>query len=552
VNLPSSWGPTTDTRTLGDIVAHGAKQWPDRQALVIDRVPITYAQAHDRSNRTAAALHALGVRHGDRVALLVENCVEIVDVWFACGTTGAIEVALNTAYRGDYLRHQLLNCLPRVLVVAAEYVQRLPDLELDGLSAVLIRGESDGLPERLLGAPVLPVTHLLTGDPETLPPAEVTYADPLMIVYTGGTTGPSKGVVLPHRSIINAADTSFRNRGGAEGEVIYSPLPLFHLNAHMITVLGPMLHGGTGVLDQRFSVSGFWDRIDEVKPDQIAILGAMLTMVWNLPPRDDDDQHGLRVLIGAPITAEMRPAWEKRYGLKVSQGFGLTECTPIASTPIWVESPPGSSGLPVQTVEVRLFDETDHQVAVGEVGEICVRPRQPAVMFSEYYRDPAATQAVWRNGWFHTGDLGRLDQAGFLWFHDRKKDYLRKRGENVSSFEVERTVRGYPGVADVAAIGVPSELSEDDCLVAVVAAPDAQIDPLELVKYCVANMPFFAVPRYVRLVEELPKSPVGKILKYVLREQGTHGDVFDLESEGLRVNREGLVPVIAPNPGERG
>ncbi|GAA0616409.1 ATP-dependent acyl-CoA ligase [Sporichthya brevicatena] len=537
----SSWGPVTDTRTLGDVVVSGAKQWPDHPALVIDRVPITYAEADDRSNRTAAALHALGVRHGDRVALLVENCIEIADVWFACGKTGAIEVALNTAYRGDYLRHQLLNCLPRVLVIAAEYVDRLPDLELEGLAAVLVRGSLDGLPETLLGAPVLPVTHLLDGDPETLPSAEVSYADPLMIVYTGGTTGPSKGVVLPHRAVINAADTSFRNRGGREGDVVYSPLPLFHLNAHMVTVLGPMLHGGTGVLDQRFSVSQFWDRVDEVGADHIAILGAMLTMVWNLPPSARDAQHGVRVLIGAPISADMREQWESRYDLKVSQGFALTECTPICSRPIWLDSPPGSSGIPVESVEVRLFDDSDHEVPVGSVGEVCVRPRQPSVMFTEYFRNPEATLAVWRNGWFHTGDLGRFDENGFFYFEDRKKDYLRRRGENVSSFEVERTVRGFGGIADVAAIGVPSEFTEDDCLVAVVPAPGVTIEPFELIRYCARNMPFFAVPRYVRLVEELPKSPVGKILKYVLREQGTTG-AFDLEAHGYRVNREGLVP----------
>ena len=529
----SGWGPTTDTRTLGDVVVHGAKQWPDKQALIIDREPVTYAEVHDRSNRTAAALHALGVRKGDRVALLVENCIEIADVWFACGKTGAIEVALNTAYRGDYLRHQLLNSLPRVFVVAAEYVERLPDLELEGLSAVLVRGSLDGLPDRLLGAPVLPVEDLLTGDPDTLPPAEVSYADPLMIVYTGGTTGPSKGVVLPHRSLINAADTSFRNRGGKEGEVIYSPLPLFHLNAHMITVLGPMLHGGTGVLDQRFSVSGFWDRIDEVKPDQIAILGAMLTMVWNLPPSENDDKHGLRVLIGAPITAEMRPAWEKRYGLKVSQGFGLTECTPIASTPIWVEFParvlraagrhrrgPACSTRPT----TRCRPEWSAR-------SVCGRGSRPSCSASTSATRPPR----WRSG--ATGGSTPATSAAATrpascGSDDRKKDYLRKRGENVSSFEVERTVRGFPGVADVAAVGVPSELHEDDCLVAVVPAPGVAIDPLDLVKYCVANMPFFAVPRYVRLVDELPKSPVGKILKYVLREQGTDGDVFDLESEG--------------------
>jgi len=366
-----------------------------------------------------------------------------------------------------------------------------------------------------------------------------------MIVYTSGTTGPSKGVVAPHRYIINAASGSFLRRGGEEGDVVYSPLPLYHLNAHIITILGPYLHGGTGVLDRHFSVSRFWERVDAYGANHIAILGAQLQLVWDLPVDPRDGQRGLKVLIGAPISAEMAPKWQQRYGLKTSQGYALTEAVPVTSAPA-AEAPPGSSGRPLDEFEVRLFDDTDEVVPTGDVGEICIRPREPFIMFSGYWRDPQATVDVWRNGWFHTGDLGRFDADGYLYFVDRKKDYLRRGGENVSSFEVERALSAHPDVSQVAAFGVPSELSEEDCMVVLAPMAGREPDPWDLVRFCIDNMPFYAVPRYIRVVDELPHTPTGKVEKYRLRKQAVVTGTFDLHAEGYRVSRKGLVPLDAP------
>lgn len=543
-----SWRPAGDRRTLGDVVREGALRWGDRTAFVVDDVAVSYGEADRRSNAVANALLVLGARRGDRVAMLMENCVELIDVWFACGKLGAIEVPINTAYRGEYLRHQLANCDPVALVVDARYLERIPaDLRLPSLKTLYVRDTPERTqPAGGLGVPVRDIAELLAGDDAAPmlddPPR---YSDPLSIVYTGGTTGPSKGVVISHRYMINAAEVTFAWRGGREGDIVYSPLPLYHFNAHIITILGPFLHGGSGALDQHFSASRFWERVERFGANQIAILGSQITMVENQPPDERDGLHGVRVLIGAPITQEMRERWKARYHIAMSQGFALTEACPITSTPSWESSPPGSSGRPFPTVEVRLFDDDDEEVPTGEAGEICVRPREPFVMFSGYWRDPEATARAWRNGWFHTGDLGRFDDGGFLSFVDRKKDYIRRRGENVSSFEVERTVSGFPGVGEVACTGVPSRFTEDDCMVTIVPKAGATIEPLELIRYCVENMPFFAVPRFVRIVEELPRSPVGKILKYVIREAGVPPGAFDLEAEGYRVNRTGLVPIGA-------
>lgn len=542
----ADWRSPSDRRTLGDVIEQCAADFGDRTAYVVDGTPVTFRESEHRSATVAAALHRHGVRHGDRVALLVENCVDLVDVFFACGRMGAIEVAINTANRGDFLRHQLENSDPTVLVVDDHYLDRIPvDAVLPSLRAVLVRTTGLGAtaaPD--LAVPTLPVRSLYEEPGELPEPSSpVRFSDPLSIVYTSGTSGPSKGVVISHHYMISAASVTFLNRGGAPGDVVYSPLPLYHLNAHIITLLGPYMHGGTGVLDRHFSVSRFWDRVDEVGANHLAILGAQLHLVWNLPPDPRDGQRNLKVLVGAPIPPEMRPKWEQRYGLKTSQGFALSEACPITSSPAGADTPPGSSGQPVATVEVRLLDDDDVEVPEGEVGEICVRPREPFIIFSGYWRNPEATAAAWRNGWFHTGDLGRFDERRFLTFVDRKKDYLRRRGENVSSFEVERALLAHPAVGEAAAVGVPSELSEDDCLVLVAPRPGVTLDPWDLVHHCVENMPFFAVPRYFAIMDELPKTPTGKVEKYRLRSAGVPDGAFDLEAAGYRVNRSGLVRV---------
>jgi len=541
--MGADWRAPADRRTLGDVIEQCAADHADRTAYVIDETPVTFAESEQRSARVANALHSLGVRPGDRVALLVENCAELVDVFFACGRLGAIEVAVNTANRGQFLRHQLDNSDPTVLVVDDNYLDRLPtDAVMPNLRALLVRTTGiEPTPAPDLGVPVLPAATLQDAEP-TIPALDRRphFGDPLSIVYTSGTSGPSKGVVISHRYMINAASVTFTNRGGEAGDVVYSPLPLYHLNAHIITLLGPYMHGATGVLDRHFSVSRFWQRVDEVGANHLAILGAQLQLVWNLPPDPKDGQRNLKVLVGAPISQEMRPRWEERYGLKTSQGFALSEACPICSSPAGADTPPGSSGQPVDTVEVRLFNDDDVEVPTGTVGEICVRPREPFIIFSGYWRDPVATTEAWRNGWFHTGDLGRFDDAGFLTFVDRKKDYLRRRGENVSSFEVERALLAHEAVGEAAAVGVPSELTEDDCLVVVAPRAGMTVDPWDLVHHSVANMPFFAVPRYYAIVDELPKTPTGKVEKYRLRQDGVPAGAFDLEAQGYRVNRTGL------------
>jgi crotonobetaine/carnitine-CoA ligase len=252
----------------------------------------------------------------------------------------------------------------------------------------------------------------------------------------------------------------------------------------------------------------------------------MILMLWNLPEKADDPE--LKFLAGAPIPAELHRRIEERYGCRIVTMYGLTEAFPLAVWGIGDEGVPGSAGRTSRLFDVRIFDDHDAEVAPGEPGEIVCRPCAPQVMFKGYHHNPAATVAHWRNGWFHTGDLGRIDDNGFLFFVDRKKDAMRRRGENISSFEVEQSVLKHPGVVDVAAHAVPSEFGEDDVKIVVVCG--RAVTPQELYEHCLERMPRFAVPRYIEIVDDLPRNAVGRVLKYVLRERGVTANTWDREA----------------------
>jgi crotonobetaine/carnitine-CoA ligase len=275
----------------------------------------------------------------------------------------------------------------------------------------------------------------------------------------------------------------------------------------------------TGALDNRFSPSNFWDRVRHFEADQSVLLGSMNTMLWNRPEQADDADNPLRVATVAPMPPSIHRAFEERFGLTVLQLYAQSEAYPLTIAPASAPAPPGYSGKTNPLFTIKLFDEQDAEVAVGEVGEVCVRPNAPHVMFEGYFNDPAGTAAVWRDGWMHTGDLGRFDDEGYFAFVDRKKDYLRRRGENISSFEVERAASLCPGVAEVAIVAAPSEVSEDDVAACVILTPDAgEFDCAKFLDHCADNMPYFAVPRYVWVLPDLPRNPVGRVQKYKLRE----------------------------------
>jgi len=520
--------------TVLDALAQRLARDPDGPYLDFEGTTLTAREADVASNRVAHALAGLGVRRGDRVATLLENGPEQVLSFFGALKLGAIQVPINTAYKGEFLRHQLVDSGARVVVVQGDLAARVaavdpppPDLE-----AVVAVGPPDA---PISGVPVHDWATLLDRTPAPAPAVRVGPADLACFIYTAGTTGPSKGCMLSHHYIVCLADQISRAWQRRPDDVVLTPLPLFHFNAISVCVVGTLLSGGSASIARRFSVSRFWPEVRRTGATMVSLLGSLATLIAD----PDQAGHRLRLCAAAPIPPPIDAIWRERFGCATfSGGYGLTEASLLSMLPAGEVNKPGAAGKPNDhEFEVALVDDDDVPVPVGEPGEIVCRPRRPNVMFAGYWRRPDATLAVLGNLWFHTGDLGRLDDDGFLYFVDRKKDYLRRRGENVSSFELERIFHGHDAVQDVAVHAVPSEVGEDEVKVTVVLVDGAALTEEDLCRWAIDHVPYFAVPRYVEFRADLPRNPVGRVLKYQLRDEGVTPATWDREAAGLRFER---------------
>jgi carnitine-CoA ligase len=535
--VPDPWHPPQG-EPIWQAIERGAERHGERVALVYEDRPYTYAEVRDLAYRAAGGLRAAGVGRGDRVALLMENCAEHIFLWLGGALAASVHVPINAANRGEFLRHQLANASARTVICDQALLPRLAELlpALPGVEAVIVR-EQPGAP-----APACSVAgtlaELLDRPPEPPPKAgRPAVGDLSAIFYTSGTTGPSKGAALSHNYLVFASRENWRCRGGGEADVTYTPLPLFHTNALVNTFLGSWLHGARAVIDHRFSASRFWDRARAAEATQISILGSMITMLWNREPSPADRDHRVRVLVGAPVPAAIHLDFERRFGLRVVLIYGLSEAMPLALSTVDEPAPPGSSGRVHPMYDVRVFDEDDREVPAGAPGEVVVRARQPHGMLERYWGNPEATADAMRNGWFHTGDVARIDADGHFWFLDRKKDVVRRRGETIASYEVEQVLALHPDIEDAAVVGVPSDVGEEDVKAFVVAREGAVLDPVAVIRHCEALMPYFAVPRYLEAVAELPRSPVGRVRKFELRDAGNGPDTWDREAHGVEVRR---------------
>jgi crotonobetaine/carnitine-CoA ligase len=376
--------------------------------------------------------------------------------------------------------------------------------------------------------------------PVTPGEVEIGPADLACFIYTAGTTGPSKGCMLPHRYVVALGEQIARAWGRTADDVVLTPLPLFHFNAISVCVVGTLLVGGRAAIVRKFSVSRFWPEVRRTGATMLSMLGSLAILVANAET-DHPDQagHRLRLCAAAPMPPDTDRIWRERFGCATfSGGYGLTEASLISMLPAGETNKVGAAGKPnTHEFEVRIVDDGDDEVPAGTIGEIVCRPTGPNLMFAGYWNRPEATVEVLRNLWFHTGDLGRLDDDGFLYFVDRKKDYLRRRGENISSFEMERTVVAHEAVADVAVHAVASEQGEDDVKVTVVLVAGATVTEEELCRWCAERVPYFAIPRYIEFRDDLPRNPVGRVLKYELRDDGVTASTWDREAAGVTFER---------------
>jgi crotonobetaine/carnitine-CoA ligase len=547
----SEWYTKEDPTTwvLAEILRRRAEEHPDRDYLKFAGGPwVSYGQVNARANRVANALIARGVQRGESVSVMLPNCEEFLPVWYGILKAGAVMSSINTAYKGDFLSWTINLVEARKLIIADAYLDRLDLIkdELPLLEHVIVfqQGAQEG-PDPVL--PWEPLAALMEAS-DAEPDVPYAWTDDARIMFTSGTTGRSKGVIKQ-----NAADY-FSARGLLEvvsatagksveslaEDTFFSCLPLFHSNAQVLSGYPALVAGGRVAYVERFSSSQFWQQVIDAEATIFNSIGAVSYFIWNIPASDLDRAHRVHTCFAAPAPRDIYDKFQERFGVKFIEGYGLTE-TGMATYMDPTRPPvPGSMGTANPGYEVTIVEPgTDKPLPPETPGEIVVDMKIPNIVMRAYYGMPEKTAEDFRNLKLHTGDLGRMDADGYFYFMDRVKDYIRRRGENVSSMEVERQVSGHPGIKEAAAIGVKAgegASSEDEIMIVCIAEGDRP-DPAELTHWLAERMPYFMVPRYIRFVDQLPKTPTERVQKVKLREEGITGDTFDREAAGIQVKR---------------
>ncbi|RJF91655.1 AMP-binding protein [Noviherbaspirillum saxi] len=522
--------------TVNAVLRRAAEKHGERTFLDFLGDEYSFTEVNRRACRLAHGLSALGVAKGDTVVTVLDNSADAVFIWLAINKLGAVSVPVNTALKGEFLRHQVGDAGATVIIAEHDYAERVAAIaeRLPEFRTLVYRGPQPAI--NGLRQDLLPWATLLS-DNTSEPDVEIKPSDLAMLIYTGGTTGPSKGCMISHNYVCTMAHQMVRLTGRTEEAITWTPLPLFHFNAIGSTVLCNLIVGARVALYTRFSVSNFWPEIERTEATDVALLAAMFPMLAKAPDNDAMKCcHGqLFAAWGAPFPPDIQAIWKERFGLKytVAGGFGLSECSLLTLLPFGTEAKPGSSGLRNEWFDVRIVDENDLELPPNTPGEIIVRPRMPHIMFEGYWRRPDDTLKVMKNLWFHTGDIGKFDEDDYFYFVDRKKDYLRRRGENISSFEVENAFRAHEAIEDVAAHAVLDPMGEDELKVTIVLKAGAQLSEESLCNWSIDQLPYYAVPRYIELRSDFPRSPVGRILKYELRDQGVTPMTWDREKSGI-------------------
>lgn len=517
--------------TLTDLLMRAAEEWPEKPLIqFIDGPALSAPDLLGRASATAAVLQELGMTEGDRVAIVLENCEEFLWVYFGAVYGGGVAVPINVELRGPILEHVLRESEPKVVVVGPRQQGAVSDALARLSLAVQPQVMLADLEDPSLG---LRAAVEVAGEGTYVPTDPATLA---VILYTAGTTGPSKGILVCNRmSLSFPRAITAAMRYGPE-DVLHNVLPLFHGNAINITLLPALGVGATAVFGRRFSASGWWDEVRSCDATAISLLGSMVPILWNQPISERDRDHSVRIALAVPAPVDEFEGFEKRFGLQLASLYGMTDCGLVILTPP-EGGRPGYAGVSHPDWECSVVDENDVPLPDGEVGELILRPKRPYITQLGYWRNAEATVEAWRNLWFHTGDRMVRDPDGWFKFIDRKKDALRRFGENISSFEVESVIQSHPDVAEAAVFAVPAELEEDEVMAAVQLEQGASCTPDELFRYCEPLLPYFAVPRFIDIRTTLPKTPTEKVRKELLRAEGVTDTTWDHGPMGRR-NRQ--------------
>ncbi|MCP4300996.1 MAG: AMP-binding protein [Gammaproteobacteria bacterium] len=526
-------------RVLSKIIEDKARQFPDHVVFQFRDDPITLEEFNARINQAANGFLELGVKHGDKVAIMLPNNPEFLYVWFGLNKIGACEVPVNVALKGQGLAYQMVQSDCVALVADLEYLDRLEGIAGD-LEAIthIVYTDSAATGSDLPSWPGF--EHLnyaeFSDRSQESPDVSVHYSDLASILYTSGTTGVSKGVMFSHHYWYDIWAESVKYSRYTEDDVLYTGLPFFHGNAQGITVGPAILADAKAVIVDRFSASRLWDDCRRWECTEANYIGGIIPILLKQEEQENDGDNPVRLMVGAAAPQDEWHAFQERFNTKILEVYGMTECYCCLVSP-YDEPRAGACGKTITGWDVRIVDDDDNECTPGSLGEFIARSNKMFVGTTGYYNKPEATLELFKNGWIHTGDLGRMDEDGYFFFVDRKKQAIRRRGENISSFEVESVISSHDAVLESAVVGVPSDVGEEEVKAVVVLKESHSVTEEELIRWCEPRMAYFAIPRYIAIRDGMPKTPSERVEKFKLKEEGITDDCWDREAEGIELTR---------------
>ena len=536
MRLMGALSDSRDEQDLASVLSKRAARFPDKPWIVTDDGSYSYGDINIRAGRIARGLAEAGVAAGDTVLLMLPDTIDYICTWCALSKIGAIEVPVNIHQRGSILSYLINDSRAQAMVLHAEYLEHITSVadDLGTLKRIyLVDAASD---KDRKGNVELVDYQQLSSSVQEWEGEGPRYFDLMAVMYTSGTTGPSKGATITHAHAYEYALGVGEMLELKDSDIYYAPLPLFHIAGQFALVYATCIAGATAVLPGTFSAQRFWRDVRRHNATTTFLLGAMANFLFRQEPADDDAKNPLERVLMVPLIPETEE-FKNRFDCVVSTTWGGTEMNCPTRSSFDLVDNRSCGRLTADLYEVRIVDDRDAEVPAGVPGEALVRAKKPWIISNGYWNHPDWTVTSWRNQWFHTGDMLMRDEAGNYYFVDRSKDAIRRRGENISSMEVENEINAHPDVLECAVIPIESAHTEQEVMAVVVAKPGHEVDPENLIRFLEPRMAYFMVPRYVDVIPELPKTPTGKIQKFPLRERGVTSTTWDREAAGVKLRR---------------